>query len=210
VDHYEIAGYGEQAVGFGKRPAVVVIDFQKAVTDPRSPMGQSDLVRDAVEATARLLEEARRDGVPVVSCVTAYRPDGQDRPRWKVSAVDEWVEGSWLAELDDRIAHPDDVVVTKKAPSIFFGTPVPAIFARLGVDTVIVTGANTSGCIRASVIESFSYGWRTIVPRECVGDQGQGPHEQNLQDVDRRYADVVALDTVLEALRHRAPLTQGV
>jgi maleamate amidohydrolase len=205
MDLFATAGYGGRPIGFGERPAVLAVDFQKAVTQAASPMGRSPLVHEAVEATARLLHEARASDALVISCVTAYRPDGRDRPRWKVGSVDEWVEGSWLAELDERVADPRDVLVTKKAPSIFFGTPVPAILARHGVDTVVVTGANTSGCIRATVLDAFSYGYRTIVPRQCVGDQGREAHEQNLLDVDRRYADVVDLDDVLHELRRLAP-----
>jgi maleamate amidohydrolase len=208
-DLYTEAGYRGRQVGFGSRPAVLVVDFQKAVTDPGSPMGRSPLVQSAVESTARLLGEARHAGLPVVSCVTAYRPDLKDRPAWKVASVDDWIEGSWLAQMDERVWREGDVLVTKKAPSIFFGTPVASILNREGVDTVIVTGANTSGCIRATVIDSFSYGFRTIVPRECVGDQGEEPHEANLLDVDRRYADVLPLDEVLSEIGGVASLSEA-
>jgi maleamate amidohydrolase len=210
VDLYAASGYGERPVGFGERPVVLTIDFQRAVTDPASPMGRSELVRDALDNTVFLVKEARMAGVPVISCVTAYHPDGVDRPRWKVGAVHDWTEGSWSAELDDRLVDPRDVVVVKKAPSIFFGTSVAAVVTGHNADTVIITGANTSGCIRASVIESFSYGWHTIVPRECVGDQAVVPHEQNLQDVDRRYADVVSLEQVVGHIRALSPASQSV
>jgi maleamate amidohydrolase len=186
----------------------LVVDFQKAVTDPDSPMGHSPMVRSAVESTVRLLGEARKANLPVVSCVTAFRPDLKDKPAWKATSVDDWVEGSWLTEIDERVWREGDVLVTKKAPSIFFGTPVAPILTQEGVDTVIVTGANTSGCIRATVIDSFSHGFRTIVPRECVGDQGEEPHEANLLDINRRYADVLPLDEVLSEIGKLAPLSE--
>jgi maleamate amidohydrolase len=208
-DLFGEAGYGGRPIGFGGRPAVLVVDFQKAVTDSSSPMGRSPMVQSAVESTARLLGEAREAGLPVVSCVTAYRPDFKDKPAWKATSVDDWTEGSWLTEIDERVWHEGDVLVTKKAPSIFFGTPVASILNREGVDTVIVTGANTSGCIRATVIDSFSYGFRTIVPRECVGDQGEEPHEANLLDIDRRYADVLPLEEVLSEVGRVASLSQS-
>src|SRR4029079_17185954 len=97
-----------------------------------------------------------------------------------------------------------DMRFTKSAPSIFFLTPLVNILTRNCIDTVIVCGWSTSGCVRASIIDSFSYGYRTIVPEECVGDMEEGPHWDNLRDVGRRYADVMKLDDVLQHLRGAA------
>jgi maleamate amidohydrolase len=199
-DLYTASGYGERRVGYGERPAVLVVDLQNAVTSPRAPMGRSPLVHAAVESTARLLPAARNAGAPVVFCTTSFKPDLSDRPPWKISAIDDWIDGTWEAEVDERLWQEGDTYVCKKVPSIFFGTGVPSFLTLHRVDTVILTGANTSGCIRASAIDSFSHGFRTIVPRECVGDQGREPHEANLLDIDRRYVDVVALDEVLDYL----------
>ena len=121
-------------------------------------------------------------------------------PHWKIEAMygGEFFYGHPAMEIDPRVLDPDyDFRVTKSAPSIFFATPVAAYFIRHAVDTVIVCGCNTSGCVRASVIDSFSHGWRTIVPQECCGDVEVGPHEANLLDISRRYADVVPLSDVL-------------
>jgi len=196
-DLYEVAGYGSRKIGFGGRPAVLVVDFQNAVTSPDAPMGKSPLVASAVPRVAELLEVARRAGAPVIFCATWFQADRQDMPPWKIASMDAWVEGAWEVQIDDRLWRDGDVLVVKKAPSIFFGTPVASILTKQQVDTVIITGANTSGCIRASTIDSFSHGFRTILPRECVADQGEGPHEVNLRDVGIRYADVVELSEVL-------------
>ena len=199
-DLYEVAGYGGREVGFGERPALLVVDFQNAVTRPEALMGKSELVASAVAETGKLLKVARAAEVPVIFCTTYFRPDHSDMPPWKITAMDAWIEGSWEAEVDSRLLQDGDFVVCKKAPSIFFGTPVTTLLNRHTVDTVILTGANTSGCIRASTIDSFSHGYRTILPRECIADQAIGPHEANLRDVGIRYADVVPTALVVDYL----------
>ena len=200
-DGYEEQGFGATRTGFGERPAVLVVDFQRGFTDPAQPLGGSPLVDAAVEATARLLRAARASELPVLQTYVAHQGEA-DALRWKIPAViSELRVGSPAAELDPRTFDPShDLVVRKIAPSIFFGTPAAAILTRLGVDTAIVTGCNTSGCVRASVVDAFSHGFRVIVPRECCGDVERGPHEDSLRDVGRRYADVVGLDEVLAAL----------
>ena len=113
----------------------------------------------------------------------------------------EYFHGHPAMAIDPRIYDADyDLKVTKTAPSIFFSTPVHAYFTKHVVDTVIVCGCNTSGCVRASVVDSFSHGWRTIVPRECAGDIEHGPHQANLLDIERRHADVLPLSDVLDYL----------
>jgi maleamate amidohydrolase len=199
-DLYAVAGYDSRDIGFGEQPAVLVVDFQNAVTSPDAPMGKSPLVASAVPSTAQLLAAARRAGTPVIFCATYFRPDRQDMPPWKIASMDAWLEGSWEVAIDERLWRDGDVLVVKKAPSIFFGTELMTILTKACVDTVILTGANTSGCIRASTIDSFSYGFRTILPRECIADQGEEPHEANLRDVAIRYADVMPLSDVIAYL----------
>ncbi len=199
-DFYALAGYGSRDVGFGERPAVLVVDLQNAVTHPDALMGRSPLVALAVKHTAKLLPAARAIGAPVIFCNTAFRTDRADMPPWKIAAMDAWIVDTWEVEIDERLWQEGDFLVTKKAPSIFFGTPLAAILTLHCIDTVILTGANTSGCIRASSIDSFSSGFRTIVPRECVGDQGLEPHEANLLDIGRRYVDVVPVAEVINYL----------
>lgn len=208
-DLYEVAGYGGRDVGFGDRPAVLVVDFQNAVTSPKALMGKSELVASAVEETGKLLTVARQAGVPVVFCATSFRADKADMPPWKILAMDDWTDGSWEVEIDERLWRDGDLLVIKKAPSIFFSTPVTTILNKHCVDTVILAGANTSGCIRASTIDSFSHGYRTILPRECIADQGLEPHEANLRDVDIRYADVLPAAKVIDYLSRITTATGG-
>ncbi|MGY2052189.1 isochorismatase family protein [Methylobacterium sp. JK268] len=201
MDDYANRSYGEIPVGFGAKPGIVVVDFQVGFTDPRYPLGGAPLVARAVESTATLLTAARRAGVPVAVCNTAYM-NQREMPYWKITAVREtFLHDHPSVVLDPRIYQADyDLAVTKKGPSIFFGTGVSDYFTKERVDTVIVTGCNTSGCIRATAIDSFSYRYRTIVPEDCVGDIEEGPHRDNLRDLGRRYVDVSDLATVLGQL----------
>lgn len=200
---YDALTYGGRDVGFGKRPAIAVVDLQRGFTEPRFPMGGRPLVVQATENTARLLAVARAAGVPVANCAMAFK-NSDEMPYWKIPAMYEgsFFHGHDAVELDPRIYDPDhDLKLTKTAPSLFFGTTAHQYFTRHEVDTVIVVGCMTAGCIRASVIDSFSHGWRTIVPVDCVGDVDTGPHEANLLDMGRRYADLVDLETVSAYLR---------
>lgn len=198
MDDYARRGYGGASVSFGERIGIAVVDFQLGFTDARFPLGGADLTDRAVRNTATLLHAARAARLPVVSCYTAY--SGGDAPYWKVPPVLEGLRhGSEQVRLDPRIEdRAYDFVLCKSAPSIFFQTAAAPIFVRNKVDTVIVTGCTTSGCVRASVIDAFSFGFRVIVPEDCVGDVAEGPHFANLQDVGRRYADVVDLRACLD------------
>lgn len=202
TDHFELAGYGANSIGFGMRPAIVIVDFQLAFTSPEWPTGKSPHIHRAVDNTAKLLEVARPLGVPVASCIVAWG-SRLDMGYWKVSALyQNFFYGDAATRIDPRIHDASrDFVFTKSAPSIFFGTPLVSFLTKQQVDTVIVCGCTTSGCVRASIVDSFSYGYRTIVPEECVGDMEEGPHQDNLRDVGRRYADVVKLQDVLTYLR---------
>ncbi len=200
-DLYDVGGYGHGKIGFGSRIGIVSVDFMNGVTNPKARMGQSPQARDAVERTAVLLAAARERGMPIVHCNTAFQADLRDMPRWKIECMREWIIGSWLVQIDERLWREGDVLVCKKTPSIFFGTHCASVLNRHGVDTVVVTGANTSGCIRATAIDSFALGYRTIVPRECVFDQGSVAHEQNLRDIGMRYVDVESFDFVLDKVR---------
>ena len=182
-----------------------LIDWESGIIEALAP-----LVMRAVENTAKLLEVARRYHVPVAVCNTAYMNE-REMPYWKITAVRETFRHDHPSTaLDPRIYDPDyDLAVCKKGPSIFFNTGVSDYFTKERVDTVIVTGCNTSGCIRATSIDSFSYRYRTIVPEDCVGDIEEGPHRDNLRDLGRRYVDVTDLSTVLAWLddwnRQNAP-----
>jgi maleamate amidohydrolase len=190
-DIYAQRGYGVGVQGFGTKPAVVVVDFQRGFVDPAFPLGGAPMVDAALNNTVPLILAAKRAGLPVIACVNGYH-SRRAAPHWKVPPVLDLLAGTDLVELDSRIAATSpDVVLMKSAPSIFFGTAAAAILTRERVDTVIVTGCITSGCVRASVIDAFSLGFRVMVPRDCVGDHDKAAHDQNLKDVERRYADVI-------------------
>ncbi|MEO1102332.1 MAG: isochorismatase family protein [Pseudomonadota bacterium] len=204
-DDYERQGFGAATIGMGTRPAVLVVDFQLGFTSPDETLGGSPLVDAAVENTARLLAAARDRNLPVIQTYVAHST-GADALRWKIPAVvNEFTEGMPATKLDPRIYDPaHDVVVRKIAPSILFQTPAVQMLVRHKIDTTIVVGCNTSGCVRASIVDAFSYGFRVIVPRECCGDVEEGPHNDNLRDVGRRYADVMSLNEVIAALPENA------
>lgn len=204
-DLYEVGGYGDGKIGFGAKIGILSVDFMNGVTNPKARMGQSPQAQGAVEKTALLMEAARQKGFPIVHCATAFQPDLADMPRWKIACMREWFIGSWLVQIDERLWRDGDVLVIKKTPSIFFGTHCASILNMHAVDTVVITGANTSGCIRATSIDSFALGYRTIVPRDCVFDQGSAAHEQNLKDIGMRYVDVESAEVVLQKMQLMKP-----
>jgi maleamate amidohydrolase len=190
-DIYAQRGYGARKQGFGTKPAVVVVDFQRGFIDAKFPMGGAPMVDQAVSKTVPVIQAAKRAGLPVIACVNGYY-SVRAAPHWKVPPVLDLRAGTEQVELDPRIAAAGpDVVLMKSAPSIFFGTSAAAILTRERVDTVIVTGCITSGCVRASVIDAFSLGFRVMLAADCVGDHDQAAHDQNLKDVERRYADII-------------------
>lgn len=201
TDTYAAKGYGARSIGFGGRIGLLVVDFQKGFTDPRFSMAGSPLIEAAVERTAELLKVARACGAPIAACVVGH-PKGASPHYWKHDGVLEGlIEGSEALDLDPRIsAFGIDFTFVKTGASAFFGTTVASFFAKRGVDTVCVTGCVTSGCVRASVVDSFQHGFRTMLVDDCCGDQEPGPHADTLRDVGRRYADIVTADDVIRRL----------
>lgn len=196
------AGVFDGRVGFGAKPAVIVIDFILAYTTPGSPFYAEGVVR-AVHETAPLLAAARRAGVPVIHTKVMYHPSGADGGWFvrKVPALRRLVLGEPLAEIDPVVAPlPEEVVIVKQYPSPFFGTPLAPMLTTLGVDTLILAGCSTSGCVRAGALDGVQHGYRVIVPRECVGDRHDGPHDANLFDINAKYGDVVEREEVIAHL----------
>jgi nicotinamidase-related amidase len=194
---YEKAGLG-RAVTLGDRPVVLVVDFSCGFTDPTSTLG-SDLTSE-VEATKRLLDAARTKGLRAVFTTIGFEPNLQDGGLWlqKVPTLGELQIGGRWVEIDPRLEpREDEPIVVKKGASGFFGTNLASILITLGADTVVLCGATTSGCVRATAIDLLQYGYPTLVPRECVGDRAQAPHDANLFDIQAKYADVVSLDEAL-------------
>ena len=194
---YERARLGG-SVSMGSRPAVLVVDFSCGFTDPACALG-SDLSAE-VEATRRLLDAAREKGLPVVFTTIGFEPSLKDGGLWlqKVPSLGELQLGGRWVEIDPRLdPRPEETVVVKKGASAFFGTNLASILISQRVDSVILCGATTSGCIRATAIDLLQYGFPTMVPRECVGDRARAPHEANLFDIQAKYADVVSLEEAL-------------
>ena len=187
-----------QSVTLGLRPAVLVVDFSCGFTDPECTLG-SDLTPQ-VESTRRLLDASRAKGLPVIFTTIGYEPSLKDGGLWlqKVPSLgDLQIGGRWV-EIDPRLEpREDETIVLKKGASAFFGTNLAAILISQQVDSVILCGATTSGCIRATAIDLLQYGYPTLVPRECVGDRAQAPHEANLFDIQAKYADVVSVEDAL-------------
>lgn len=206
-DPWVLRGYGQGSIEPGVRPAILVIDLQYAFTDPAFEFGGAELIERATVNTARLLETARAAGIPVFQTVVAWEGE-QDIGLWtiKLPPCAKITPDSRWAQVDERVWADSDVLLPKKWPSFYHGTPLHSLLTRAGVDTVIVTGCTTSGCVRATTVDSFSNGFRTLVPEDCVGDQGRDAHLSNLRDVHRRYAEVTSADEVMVYLeRLRAP-----
>ena len=203
-DNY--TGVFDGKVGFGRNPAVVVIDFTLAYTTPGSPFFAEGVVR-AVADTVPLLQGARAAGIPVIHTKVMYHPSGADGGWFvrKVPALRKLVPGEPLAEIDPKVAPlAEEVVIVKQYPSPFFGTPLAPMLATLGVDTLFLAGCSTSGCVRAGALDGVQHGYRVIVPRECVGDRHDGPHDANLFDINAKYGDVVGRDEVIQYLANLA------
>lgn len=194
--------------GFGRRPALVVVDLNVGFTDPASPL-VCDL-EDVVEANRQLLAAFRAAGAPVVFTTVAFDEATRQAASVfieKVPALLTLDAGSRWIEIDPRIAPgPGEAVLVKPFASAFFDTPLASILIGHGCDTVVVTGASTSGCVRATAVDALQHNYRVVVPREAVGDRNPDAHEANLYDIDTKYGDVVAVGDVLAHLAALAPV----
>ena len=188
-----------QSVTLGSRPAVLVVVFSCGFTDPECTLGAD--MTEPVEATKRLLDAARAKGLPVIFTTIGFEPSLKDGGLWleKAPALgDLQIGGRWV-EIDPRLEPQEgETIVVKKGASAFFGTNLAAILISQGIDSVLLCGATTSGCIRATAIDLLQYGFPTLVPRECVGDRAQAPHDANLFDIQAKYADVVSVEEALD------------
>jgi maleamate amidohydrolase len=200
-DFYIKKGFAAR-VGFGRRPALLVIDMIRAFTDLRSPLASSlDSQMDAIQ---QLLGVARDRDIPIIFSTVAYDSELQEAGIWirKIPSNSWLVEGSEWVQLDQRLGRrPREMVLVKKYASCFFGTDLAARLVTRQVDTLIIAGCTTSGCVRASAVDACSFGLHTIVVQEAVGDRAELPHIANLFDIDAKYGDVVGLDEALSYVR---------
>jgi len=200
VSTYAIAGMG-QKLGFGISPAVLVIDLQVAYTDrERSPLaGDLDRVIDVVQD---ILGAARNRAVPVIFTVEGWSADSLEADAGlmleKVPTIRAMTIGGPLVEIDSRLSRQlGEPLIVKKCPSAFFGTYLAGMLTALRVDTLIIVGCSTSGCIRATAMDALNHGFRPIVPFDAVGDRAPEPHSAALFDIEMKYGDVVSAHEVL-------------
>jgi nicotinamidase-related amidase len=194
--------------GFGEKVALVNVDPQKAYTLPGEFVTAYETDPLQMQHTNTLAALCRQLKSPVVWTYVAYLPSGEDCGVWGTrsdtpDSLQNIKHGSRRAEFDDRleIDREHDIIMHKRMASAFFETNLASLLVWHRVDTVIVTGGSTSGCVRATVVDSLSRGYRTIVPEECVSDRHEGPHFANLYDMAVKYADVVKVSDVVAGLQ---------
>ncbi len=195
-------GVFDTRIGFGKRPALLLVDFMRAYTTPGAAL-YAEAVVQAVKESGALLARARELGIPIVHTRVQYSAHGAEGGLFvqKVPLLRSLVAGAPEAELDPLVAPaPGETVLVKQYASAFFATPLASLLTARSVDTLVLTGCSTSGCVRATAVDGVQHGFRVIVPRECVGDRAPEPHEANLFDIDSKYGDVMPLGEVLREL----------
>ncbi|WP_102108650.1 isochorismatase family protein [Oceaniglobus roseus] len=191
--------------GFGRRPALVMVDFAQAYFDPDCVLFGGDGCRDALASALRVREAAHAAGVPVILTEVTYQKGlgGVDGGRFfeKALPLKSFMEGESTAAFAEGLTpRADELIVSKQYPSAFFGTSLASTLTAAGHDSVILTGLTTSGCVRASCVDSMSHGFRTVVVAEACGDRHKDPHEANLFDMNAKYADVVSEADILRYL----------
>lgn len=207
--YYEIKANPTRAkFGFGRKAAIVNIDLQKAYTKTDEFKTAYETDPSQIQYINEINRLARAKSLPVVFTYVAYMDSGEDAGVWGTrtdtpDSLQNIKFGSRRAEFDDRLeVLPSDVVYCKRMPSPFFETPLQSLLVWHRVDTVILTGGSTSGCVRAAAVDALSRGYRTIVPEECVADKHESFHFANLTDLLLKYADVVSYQEVLDYLNN--------
>jgi maleamate amidohydrolase len=188
---------------FGKRPALLIIDFVVAYLDPASPLYAG--VEDALASNVRLLAAARAAGVPVIFTNVIYSPGGPEGGIFyrKVPALKLFEQGSPMGAFPPELTpRAGEVVLTKHYASAFFGTSLASLLTAQGVDTLLITGLSTSGCVRASALDACQHGFLPFVVREACGDRHPSPHEANLFDLQAKYAEVISESAAINHLEN--------
>ena len=201
TDNYQ--GVWDNRLGFGEKAAVIVIDLLQGYTTEGSPLYAPGVVQ-CVKEVPELLELARAKGVPIIHTNVLYTPPNfEDGGIWikKAPVLKDLVKGNPYAEFcHDVIPKEGEVIITKQYASAFFGTSLVATLNGQNIDTLIITGCTTSGCIRATAVDAVQHGFRPICVKECVGDRHDAPHEANLFDINAKYGDVISKQEVMDYL----------
>jgi maleamate amidohydrolase len=198
---YAAAGFGGR-LAFGKAPALLIVDVVMAYLDPGSPLYAG--VEDALASNERLVEAARAAGVPVIFTNIVYEPGGIDGGMFfrKVPALKAFERGSPMGAFPAALQPAvGELVVSKHYPSAFFGTSLASTLHAAGIDTLLVTGFSTSGCVRATALDALCHGFAPFVIREACGDRDARPHDQNLFDMAAKMAEVIDEIDAIAALR---------
>ncbi len=187
-------------VGLGKKPAIIVVDVINAFTDPDCALGSA--CPEVVTANKRLLDAFRSKGLPVFFTTVIYRNPGQAKVfRQRLPSLNILKPDSHWVVVDEALGRlPDEDVIEKCWASAFFDTDLNERLKILNVDSLVITGLTTSGCVRASVLDGMQYEYPVVVPREAVGDRNDDAHIANLHDMNAKYADVVSAEEVLNQL----------
>ena len=203
LEVYRKQGFGNSS-GIGQRSALLIVDFVNGFANPDQFGGGN--IGEAIENTRDLLAAARTLGLPVAFTRVVYADDGSDAGVFTLKAppLKQLTQESFSSQIVDQLKPQEgEYIVRKTQPSAFFGTNLTAWYVSRGVDTVVVTGCTTSGCVRASVIDSMSYNFKTVVASNCVGDRALGPHEANLFDMEQKYADLMTSSEITAVLHER-------
>ena len=187
---------------YGEKPAIIVVDMTYGFVDDAFPKGCSKMGWPAVHSIETLLKKGRERGFPIFFSKGAHARTATQRGRWKSEKtfdIGEFnpKEYQIVKEIEP---HENDVVLIKNFPSAFFGTNLASMLVFNNIDTVIITGMVTSGCVRATVVDAFSYNFMVVVPEACVGDRGMVSHKVSLFDMHMKYADIVPLSEVIAYL----------
>lgn len=199
-DLYEKKGFAQRS-GFGKSPAIIVVDVITGFTDPDCDLGSN--YDELIGNLQKVLQTARERKIPIIFTTVVYEHPAEGGqfikkvPALKVLAPDsQWIQ------VDPRLERQtDETVLVKKFASAFFGTSLGSMLTSCNVDTVVVTGVTTSGCVRATAVDALQFGYKVVVPKECVGDRARGPHEASLFDIHAKYGDVIGVEELLSYLR---------
>ncbi|MFP3646149.1 N-carbamoylsarcosine amidohydrolase [Paraburkholderia sp. SIMBA_054] len=195
-------GVFDTSIGFGNKPVLLNVDFTVSYISEDSPF-YAPGVAAALAQSVELLDLARSLDIPVVHTRVVYHPGGSDGGIFveKVPLLRRLTEHDPMSQIVPEFEpRHGEVVIRKQFPSAFFATPLASMLTSRAIDTVIIIGCTTSGCIRATAVDAMQYGFRVIVPRECVGDRHEGPHEANLFDINSKYGDVMSRSDVMAQL----------